>query len=199
MKGQAFDPEQADMIAVGEQELQGAIAAVDQVSAQEALLTVRAPFAGVITDVPPMRDGEWLPRREALAMLIDPSSAAVEAFVGEADLPRVHPGAHARFFPENGDSPIDLVVSSVETTSARVLDVNELASVYGGGVAVRKGADNKLIPETAVYRAVLVPQDPGVKAWRRLRGEVDIEGDRASLLGQIYRRAVAVLISESQV
>jgi putative peptide zinc metalloprotease protein len=199
MKGQAFDPEQADMIAVGEQELQGAIAAVDQVSAQEALLTVRAPFAGVITDVPPMRDGEWLPRREALAMLIDPSSAAVEAFVGEADLPRVHPGAHARFFPENGDSPIDLVVSSVETTSARVLDVNELASVYGGGVAVRKGADNKLIPETAVYRAVLVPQDPAVKAWRRLRGEVDIEGDRASLLGQIYRRAVAVLISESQV
>jgi putative peptide zinc metalloprotease protein len=199
MKGQAFDPEQADMIAVGEQELQGGIAAVDQVSAQEALLTVRAPFAGVITDVPPMRDGEWLPRREALAMLIDPSSAAVEAFVGEADLPRVHPGAHARFFPENGDSPIDLVVSSVETTSARVLDVNELASVYGGGVAVRKGADNKLIPETAVYRAVLVPQDPAVKAWRRLRGEVDIEGDRASLLGQIYRRAVAVLISESQV
>ncbi|MGN6233714.1 MAG: HlyD family efflux transporter periplasmic adaptor subunit [Trinickia sp.] len=198
MKGQAFDPEQADMIAVGEQELQGAIAAVDQVAAQEALLTVRAPFAGVVTDVPPMRDGEWLPRREALAMLIDPSSAAVDAFVGEADLPRVHPGAHARFFPENGDPPVDLVVSSVQTTSARVLDVTELASVYGGGVAVRKGADNKLIPETAVYRAVLVPRDSGVKAWRRLRGEVDIEGDRASLLGQIYRRAVAVLISESQ-
>ncbi|RDU97990.1 HlyD family efflux transporter periplasmic adaptor subunit [Trinickia dinghuensis] len=198
MKGQAFDPEQADMIGVGEQELQGAIATVDQVAAQEALLTVRAPFAGVVTDVPPMREGEWLPRREALAMLIDPSSAAVEAFVGEADLPRVHPGAHARFFPENGDPPVDLVVSSVETTSARVLDVNELASVYGGGVAVRKGADNKLIPETAVYRAVLVPRDSGVKAWRRLRGQVDIEGDRASLLGQIYRRAIAVLISESQ-
>jgi len=35
------------MIAVGEQALQGAIAAVDQVSAQEMLLTVRAPFAGV--------------------------------------------------------------------------------------------------------------------------------------------------------
>jgi putative peptide zinc metalloprotease protein len=199
MKGQAFDPEQAAMIGVGERELQGAIAAVDQVAAQEALLTVRAPFAGVVTDVPPMREGEWLPRREALAMLIDPSSTAVEAFVGEADLTRVHPGAHARFFPENGDPPVDLVVSSVETTSARVLDVAELASVYGGGVAVRKASDNKLIPETAVYRAVLVPRDPRVKAWRRLRGQVDIDGDRASLLGQIYRRVVAVIISESQI
>ncbi|PPK45485.1 putative peptide zinc metalloprotease protein [Trinickia symbiotica] len=199
MKGQAFDPEQADMIAVGEQELQGAIASVDQVSAQEALLTVRAPFAGVLTDVPPLREGEWLPRREALGTLIDPSSAVVVAFVGEADLPRVHPGAHARFFPENGDWPVDLIVSSIETTSVRTLDVTELASVYGGGLAVRKSADNKLVPETAVYRAVLVPRNPHVEAWRRLRGQVDIEGDRASLIGQIYRRAVALFISESQV
>jgi putative peptide zinc metalloprotease protein len=199
MKGQAFDPDQAEMIAVGEQELQGAIASVDQVSAQEALLTVRAPFAGVLTDVPPLREGEWLPRREALGTLIDPSSAVVEAFVGEADLPRVHPGAHARFFPENGDSPVDLVVSSIETTSVRTLDVTELASVYGGGLAVRKSSDNKLVPETAVYRAVLVPRDPHMEAWRRLRGQVDIEGDRASLIGQIYRRAVALFISESQV
>ncbi|PTB21007.1 hypothetical protein C9I57_09795 [Trinickia symbiotica] len=199
MKGQAFDPDQADMIAVGEQELQGAIASVDQVSAQEALLTVRAPFAGVLTDVPPLREGEWLPRREALGTLIDPSSAVVVAFVGEADLPRVHPGAHARFFPENGDSPVDLVVSSIETTSVRTLDVTELASVYGGGLAVRKSADNRLVPETAVYRTVLAPRDPHVKAWRRLRGQVDIEGDRASLIGQIYRRAVALFISESQV
>ncbi|MGN6084628.1 HlyD family efflux transporter periplasmic adaptor subunit [Trinickia sp.] len=198
MKGQAFDPEEAAMIGVGEQELQGAIAAVDQVAAQEALLTVRAPFSGVVTDVPPMREGEWLPRREPLAVLIDPSSAAVEAFVGEADLPRVHPGARARFFPENGDPPIDLVVSGVEASSARVLDVAELASVNGGGVAVRKTADNKLVPETAVYRAVLVPRDRGVKAWRRLRGQVNIDGDRASLIGQIYRRVVAVAISESQ-
>ena len=199
MKGQSFDPEQAAMIGVGEQELQGAIAAVDQVAAQEALLTVRAPFAGVVTDVPPMREGEWPPRRAALAMLIDPSSAAVEAFVGEADLPRVHPGAHARFFPENGDPSVDLVVSRIETSSARVLDVTELASIYGGGIAVRKTADSKLVPETAVYRATLVPRDGHVKAWRRLRGQVVIDGDRASLLGQIYRRAVAVLISESQI
>lgn len=198
MKGQAFDPEAVQMIAVGEQELQGAIASVDQVSAQEALLTVRAPFAGVVTDVPAMRAGEWMPRREALGMLVDPSSAVVDAFVGEADLPRVHPGAHARFFPENGDPPVDLIVESVGATSVRALDVPELASVNGGGVAVRKTADNRLVPETAVYRAVLVPSGGGVRALRQLRGQVDIEGDRASLVGQIYRRAVALVISESQ-
>lgn len=199
MKGQAFDPELADMIGVGQEELQGAIASVDQVAAQEALLTVRAPFAGVITDVPPtLHDGEWLPRREALGMLIDPSSEVVEAFIGEADLPRVHPGARATFFPENGDAPLDLTVASVGTASVRTLDVPELASIYGGGVAVRKDSDNKLVPETAIYRAVLVPQDRGVHAARRLRGAVSIDGERTSLIAQIYRRAVALVIRESE-
>jgi putative peptide zinc metalloprotease protein len=199
MKGQSFDPEQSDMIGVGEQELQGALASVDQVSSQEALLTVRAPFAGIVTDVPPaLREGEWLPRREALGMLVDPSSQVVEAFIGEADLARVRPGASAKFFPENGDAPIALTVQSVGASSVRALDLPDLASIYGGGLAVRKDNDNKLVPETAIYRAILVPQQPGVNVRRRLRGLVSIEADRSNLIGRVYRRAVALVISESQ-
>jgi putative peptide zinc metalloprotease protein len=205
MKGQSFDPEQSDMIGVGEQELQGALASVDQVASQEALLTVRAPFAGIVTDVPPtLHDGEWLPRRETLGMLVDPSSQVVEAFIGEADLARVHPGARATFFPENGDAPVTLTVQSVGTSSVRALDLPDLASIYGGGVAVRKDNDNRLVPETAIYRAMLVPQQAvasagaGLSVPRRLRGSVSIEADRSNLIGRIYRRAVALVISESQ-
>jgi putative peptide zinc metalloprotease protein len=199
MKGQAFDPEQSEMIGVGQQELQGALASVDQVTSQEAMLTVRAPFAGVVTDVPPsLRDGEWLARREPLGMLIDPSSQVVEAFIGEADLARVHPGASARFFPENGDAPVALTVQSVSTSSVRVLDLPDLASIYGGGLAVRRDSENQLVPESAVYRAVLVPQRTTSVVNRRLRGSVSIEADRSSLIGRVYRRAVALIISESQ-
>ena len=203
MKGQSFDPEQSEMIGVGEQELQGALASVDQAASQEALLTVRAPFAGVVSDVPPMlHEGEWLPRRETLGMLVDPSSQVVEAFIGEADLARVHAGARATFFPENGDAPVALTVQSVGTSSVRALDLPDLASIYGGGVAVRKDNDNRLVPETAIYRAVLTPQQagagPGVAVQRRLRGSVSIEADRCNLIGRIYRRAAALVIRESQ-
>jgi putative peptide zinc metalloprotease protein len=199
MKGQSFDPEQAAMVAVGQQELQGALAAVNQVASQETLLTVRAPFDGVITDVPvTLREGEWMPRREALGMLIDPSTQRVEAFLNESDLPRVHAGARAMFYPENGDAPVALKVESVSAASVRALDVPELASVYGGGVAVRKDNDSRLVPETAVYRALLVPQNAGAWSARRLRGSVSIEADRSTLFAQIYRRAVALVISESQ-
>jgi putative peptide zinc metalloprotease protein len=199
VKGQAFDPDEADMMEVGQKELEGAFASVNQVRAQQALLSVRAPFAGIVTDVPPtLHEGEWLPKREPLGMLIDPSSSQVEAYVSEADLPRVHPGAHARFFPANGDAPADLTVQSVSNVASNSLDVPELASTNGGGVAVRKDRDERMVPEVAVYRAVLVPADASVRAVRRLRGQVEIEADRVSVLGEIYRRVVAVVIRESQ-
>jgi putative peptide zinc metalloprotease protein len=197
MKGQAFDPEQAASLEVGWQELQGAVATLDQVEAQEAVLTVRASFAGVVTDVPPsLRLGEWLQRREALGMLVDPSNVMVEAYIGEGDLARIHAGADAKFYPENGDEPIELTVASIGTASVRVLDTTDLASVYGGGIAVRKDATNKLQPESAIYRAVLTPKQPGLALSKRLRGTVNIEADRTSLIARIYRRAVSVVIRE---
>jgi putative peptide zinc metalloprotease protein len=197
MKGQAFDPDEASALEVGWQELQGAVATLDQVKAQEAVLTVRAPFAGIVTDLPPsLRKDEWLGRRESLGMLIDPSSTAVEAYVGEADLARIHPGAEAKFYPENGDAPVALTVTSVSTASVRALDTLDLASVYGGGVAVRKDAAGKLQPESAIYRTVLAPKQPGFALTKRLRGTVEIAGDRTSLIARIYRRAVAVVIRE---
>lgn len=197
MKGQAFDPEQAASLEVGWQELLGAVATLDQVEAQEAVLTLRAPFAGTVTDVPPaLRLGEWLQRREALGMLIDPSKAMVEAYIGEADLGRIHPGAAAKFYPENGDAPVELTVASIGTASVRVLDTTELASVYGGGIAVRKDAANKLQPESAIYRAMLTPKQPGAGLPTRLRGTVNIGADRTSLIARIYRRAVSVMIRE---
>lgn len=199
MKGQSFDPESASMIGVGQQELEGALASLDDVASQEALLTVRAPFAGMITDVPlTLREDEWLPRREALGVLIDPSSQVVEAYIGESDLSRVHPGARGRFYPENGDAPVELTVASVGTASVRVLDVQDLASVNGGGVAVRKDRDGKLVPESAIYRATLVPTGPCAPITKRLRGTVTIDADRSGFLGRIYRRAAALVIRESE-
>ena len=199
MKGQSFDPDAVSMIGVGQQELEGALASLDQVASQEALLTVRAPFAGMITDVPlTLRAGEWLPRREALGMLIDPSAQVVEAYIGESDLGRVHPGASGRFYPENGDAPVELTVASVGKASVRVLDVADLASIYGGGLAVRKDGEGKLVPESAIYRATLVTLGTSAPIAKRLRGSVTIDADRTGFLGRIYRRAVALVIRESE-
>jgi putative peptide zinc metalloprotease protein len=210
LAGLAFDPEAADDLPVAVGELAGAVARLRSADAQAALLTLHAPYAGTLVDVPrDLQPGVWLPRRERLGMLIDPASQAVEADVDEADVGRVHPGAAATFRPENGDPPVALVVRSVSPGAMATLDAPELASLQGGGVAVRQEKDGRLVPEAAVYRVMLdvVKQDvamgdeaaaPGAHAPAVLRrGWVTIDGDRTSMLARLWRRAAAVVMREA--
>ncbi|MDB5392994.1 MAG: hypothetical protein JWM91_500 [Rhodospirillales bacterium] len=108
----------------------------------------------------------------------------------------MHPGDEAQFYPENGNPPIAVTVASIGLAPVRIFDRLDLASVYGGGVAVRKDPAGKLVPETAIYPAILTPHQQG-RITTRLRGAVVISGDRASFLSRIYHRTSALVIRES--
>ena len=88
-------------------------------------------------------------------------------------------------------------VTSVGSAPVRNLDTVELASIYGGGVAVRKDSAGKLIPEAAIYHAVMTPRRGVEHIATRLRGDVAITADRASVLGRIYHRTLAIMIREA--
>lgn len=198
IEGQAFDPQNADDIDVTWEELAQALAEERSLDAQRNALAVRAPFSGTVLDVvPTLRVGQWLPRREALAMLIDPSDQMVEAYVAEADVGRIHQRAAARFYPANTESPLNLRVASLDVGSTRVLEERQLASPWGGPLAARRDTAGKLIPASAVYKVFLEPRDGSATGVRRMPGTVVIEGDERSILGGLYRRAVALLMREA--
>ncbi len=198
LTGQSFDADEASSIAAARQQLDSATAKLRVIEAQAAKLAVRASFAGVLIDVPPvLQPGLSMRRREPLGTLIDPTRQIVEAYVEEGDLARVRPGADAAFFPETGDAPVKLVVAEIDAVAARELETPDLASIHGGGVAVRKDLQSRLVPEIAVYRIVLTPAAPLADFTRRLRGTVVIAGDRVSLLERLYRQSAALLIRET--
>lgn len=87
-------------------------------------------------------------------------------------------------------------VVGIDGTAARTLTDPELASVNGGAIATRIGADETLIPEIPVYRVTLVPSDPDAP-MRTLTGTALLEGQPASIAGQVWRRVVSVVIRES--
>lgn len=160
-------------------------------------LVVRAPFDGVISDVPKgLRRGDDLRRLEPLGVLIDDSAALVDAYVGEADLDRVRLGANATFLREDG-ARLRLQVHDIDRVSTRQLDAQELASPNGGTLPARKDAHGTLVPEHAVYRVQLTVVDSAAPVQRRLAGQVVIEAPAESLVRATYRRAVAVLWRES--
>ena len=198
LAGQAFDREGAQDLPVSWQQLEAAMARLRDAEARTEQLVVRAPFAGRLDDVPrDLAAGIWVPRREPLGILVDPTAVRVEAMVNEADVARIRAGAVARFAPENGEAPIKLTVADISPGAEPLLTAAELASVNGGGVPVRKGQDGALKPEAAVYRVSLKPLDADFAMAGVRRGTVRIDADPVSLAGGLWRRAWAVVMREA--
>jgi putative peptide zinc metalloprotease protein len=198
IEGQQFDPDASEDIDITWQELQQVVAEYRAIEAQQAALTVRAPFAGLLADVPTtLRAGSFLPRREPLGLLIDPTTAEVEAYIPEAELSRLTLGAPARFLPDDEGPPMQLTLAELAPAAARVLEARDLASLHGGPIAARRDPTGRLIPEGAIYRAILHPTSPHPAPPRRLRGTVQIEAQPTAPLTALARRAFAVLVRES--
>lgn len=182
-------------------ELEGALAQAAGYRSELARLQVTAPVGGRVVELAdPLRPGEWLTANTPLAMVVDPASAIIEAYVAEADLARIAVGTPGVFHPDDlGQPSIAGMVAAIDDGSSRTLPEPALASIHGGDVAVRdiRSAGDALIPESPVYR-VLIRPDAGLPAPDRVvRGRVLLQGERESLIARTWRFAVGVLIRES--
>ncbi|MEN4922945.1 HlyD family efflux transporter periplasmic adaptor subunit [Achromobacter spanius] len=208
---QAMDRATAASAPVAAGELRAARERYEVLSRQREQLTIRAPFAGVVTELAePLAVGEWIGEGEVLASLADPSRAVVEAYASEEDLHRLQAERRARFLPEDpGQASIALAVSDIAATATRRLAAApELSSTHGGAVpamqaphsSARQDPESQgLVPERAVYRLMLRPADDAGAALPRLqalRGTAVIEGRAESLLLRAWRRGAAILVRE---
>jgi putative peptide zinc metalloprotease protein len=174
-----------------------AAAAFVRAQARAESLQILAPFSGVVRDIPAgLQPGDDIRRLERLGVLVTGGASVVEAYVAEADLDRVAPGAHAVFIPVDGPT-VALKVAEMARVSTRALDVPELASIYGGPVPVRRKEGGALVPDGAIYRVVLVGEAPLPGTLERVVGSVVIDAPARSVLSVVYHRAVAVLMREA--
>ena len=161
-------------------------------------LTIRASFAGRIRDLSDaLRVGEWLTKDEIIGVVASPQQIVV-AYTEEADLSRLQIGATAQFYADGGDfATLPLRVIAIDHTGTRQLTLSELASNYGGAIAVREDSEHHLIPEQGIYRIVLSVEKPILPLPVSVRGRLAINTAPESLLGRLLRSAAAVLIRES--
>jgi putative peptide zinc metalloprotease protein len=86
-------------------------------------------------------------------------------------------------------------VQFIDRGASLLLADPELASSYGGPIAVR-GRKTGLVPDGALYRVRLVPQDRTIPRVQ-LRGVVRIAGQSQSLLARTARSIAGVVVRES--
>ncbi len=159
-----------------------------------------APFAGRLRDMDPdLQLGQWIGRRERIALLIASDGPwTVETWLEEDDLQRIRLGQRAWFVIDSGSGGmVRLKVIGIDQDATRQLPRPELAAAMGGHVLTRE-KQGQFFPQRAVYRVTLVNTDPlpgiGIQSWR---GKLTIEGNWESPLWHYVRQALAILIRES--
>jgi len=179
------------------QEYHGLIQAQAINARRREQLTIKAPFAGTLVDVPPWHDtGQWVTPKERIGILIS-DARVVAAYVNERDLTRLVQGDRGFFEPEGKwTARVPLEILAIDTAAVTELQYPELASSYGGPIGVLPRSDRRLIPETAVYKILCrVPeQDIPLQA---LVGAVSLHGKPKSILAVVWQNFLGILVRES--
>jgi putative peptide zinc metalloprotease protein len=182
------------------EELQSTRAELTGLKAVQDKLTVRTTFAGHVRDLSDVvRPGEWLAKDEPLGIVESPT-ASVIAYVEEADLAKLKIGREGRFYPEGGDlSPFPVKITAIDSTGTRELKVEELASNYGGDIAVRPEKENEhgLIPEQGIYRVLMQTDMPESTQTSTVRGRLSLSTAPESIADRLMRLSAVALVKES--
>jgi putative peptide zinc metalloprotease protein len=167
--------------------------------AEEDRLTLTAPFDGKLVDVDPhIGVGAWVHPRQPVATLIGPGPWLVEAFVTQSELPRLQPGAAARYYPIYlpGTAWVATVVD-IEHTRLPQLSHPMLAASHGGPLPTLTDTHFPLQPRDSLYRVRLALGDvdgepPAAVGW----GYAVIDAEPRSWLIEQLKPLTIVLIRE---
>jgi putative peptide zinc metalloprotease protein len=161
-------------------------------------LAVRAEFDGVMLDVDDgIRPGVYVSRNDQLGVLVNPSSAMVEAFIPEEAMARLHIGGQATFFAAApGGETVRGKIAAIDLNRVTAVPTAALADKHGGEIATRPTNERHLVPAASLYRVRITP-DKTAAVKRMQIGYACIEVDRRSLAGHLFRQALSVLVRES--
>ena len=198
---QAQTASQAELLslplALSNSQFKGAAAEATRAQQNLERYQPRAPFTGVYRHAnPDTLAGQWIAKNESIGVLVSPDPWKIEAWVDEHDRKRLNIGDHATFYASSLSRPLRAVVVDIDEDASRELPDGMLAAPYGGPILVRQ-KQGRWIPEHAMYRVVLNPDDAGnLPREKVLRGELSIRADWESIAGRYLKSALSTLLRE---
>lgn len=152
----------------------------------------------VITRDRTLSVGTWVGRSTLLAALATDDALQGVGYIEERDLWRVEVGTKGKFIPDDLLRPsIGVTLEEVDQADVAHIDVQQLASVHDGKIAVRPNDDQELVPNSAQYRVRFGVDEVYENLTQPVRGVVHLTGKRESLLARVWRQVLKVLVRES--
>jgi len=184
--------------AISEQEMARLRERLHGLQERRRRMQLRAPFDAVATRVDNLQVGTWVHEEQVLVQLVAPGAFRVDGFVSEQDLPLLATGQRGRFVADRSGLKLEeLLLEAVDIGAVYSLPFPELATQYGGSVAVRAQSDGALLPEAAHYRVSFAVAQPRNIPLQRVPGVVLVEAQSRSWVWHQLQLLAALLIRES--
>lgn len=199
----ASDAEERSNSLILEQELRTLTSALEGFKKERANLTITAPQAGVVAEFnSAIHIGRVIGRSEFVALIRGNGTLLARGYVAQDDVPRLGSSNAGRFVPDVAGLPtVPVRLEQVAQAGAATIEMPELASQYGGAIAVRpRSGDHgskRLIPVNANYLAIMAVTDTAAYPPVSARGVVVLDGEAQSIAGRAWRRIASVLVRES--
>lgn len=155
-----------------------------------------APFAGKLLDMNEhLSVGSWVDPKLPLAVLIDPKSWVVDAYVQERDISRITQGNTATIYlQESHLTKLKGKVLEIDKARVPALPNILLDAQFGGAINTLPG--DKHIPQDNLYRVRIQLAAPPALT-RIAEVQANIETQPRAWLSDVLERITAVLVRES--
>lgn len=176
---------------------------------QRKELRIAADIAGTIAEADPhLHPGRWLQRGDLIAVVRSKGPDVVRGYVSEDSVARIDLAAPAYFVP--GDplgQRLTVALDRLSPVGTGAMDLIELSSHYGGGVASRvrtvgeqSARQAEHIPVAGQFMLVGHLDDVGaLPSQRVVRGTLHAGGRGESFAARAWRQVLKVLVRESGV
>lgn len=193
-------PEELSNIQVIVKQLQESRSKLNGLLEKKNELLIRAPVSGTIYDLEEsLHPGRWINEKLPIVTIADPARVSFDGVVSESELSRISLMASAKFIPDNPElEAVWGYVSEIENANLQMLNMDELASIYGGKVPVQLDQSQKLVPDKSIYRVrfdMSLLED--AQAEQEIRGVVHVKGAPESYIQRVYKLIVSVFVRES--
>jgi putative peptide zinc metalloprotease protein len=163
-------------------------------------LLVRAPRAGVVTDLDPgLHVGRQVAREDELLVITSGRRAVIRGFADQQDVWRLKVGQHGSFIPDDlRATKVSAKLNSIGLSASQAIDIAHLAEPNGGPLRTHPPRPNTpLTPIDAIHAVELSPVGGLQAPARPIRGMVMVEAAPQSLAASLWRRVLKVLVQES--
>ncbi|ABV67292.1 peptidase, M50 family [Aliarcobacter butzleri RM4018] len=159
---------------------------------------VRANFDGKIYFNDVFKPNQWISKKEVVFTLYDNLDYRIVGFCNENDFKLLKENSQSKFIFNSGDiKDIHSNLTSISKVSIPYLEFPELSSDYQGEIATRL-ENKKIKTEQAYYKITIDLEKNELDLKNRKVGVLITKGEASSFISRIFKKAVSVVIRESE-